>query len=201
MAFTFFFRDSHTLEQLTKKFLPYVQNVKNIKVWDAGCAMGPEPYTFAIIMAEQMGYFTFKRVHIDATDIDETNTFHKIITDAIYPEGELSRIPEDIFKKYFVETENKGFYIVNDLIKNRLKFTKNDLLQLKPIDKNYNIIICKNVLLHFQYEERVGVIKMFHECLAPEGFLTTEQTQPMPDECKHLFQKVANDANIYQKIG
>ena len=40
MAFTFFFRDNHTLEQLVKHLLPTVQGRSNIKIWDAGCAMG-----------------------------------------------------------------------------------------------------------------------------------------------------------------
>ncbi|HPB55993.1 MAG TPA: CheR family methyltransferase, partial [Candidatus Aminicenantes bacterium] len=68
MAFTFFFRDNHTLEQLVKHLLPTVQGRSNIKIWDAGCAMGPEPYTLAILFAEKMGKFAFKNVRIDASD-------------------------------------------------------------------------------------------------------------------------------------
>ena len=60
MAFTFFFRDNHTLEQLVKHLLPIVQGRSNIKIWDAGCAMGPEPYTLAILLAEKMGKFALR---------------------------------------------------------------------------------------------------------------------------------------------
>ncbi len=56
------------------------------------------------------------------------------------------------------------------------------------------------MLLHFQPNERVDVIKMFHSVLVQGGLLTTEQTQNMPDECAHLFEKVCTDANIFRKI-
>jgi len=201
MAFTFFFRDSHTLEQVAKYFLPHVQGYRKIKIWDAGCAMGPEPYTFLIILAERMGYFTFKNVFMDATDIDETGHFGEIVTEGVYPESDLKRIPEDIFKKYFSEyPEKQGHFIIDQNIRHRIKFTTHDLLSFKPVGDQYNLIICKNVLLHFQYEERIKVITMFHSVLEPGGIFTTEQTQQMPVECAHLFKKMASDANVYQKI-
>ncbi len=200
MAFTFFFRDSHSIEQALKYFLPIINGYRRIKIWDAGCAMGPEPYTFAILLAEKMGYFAFKNVEIDASDIDETDTFGKIISAGVYPESELSRIPKEIFEKYFSKNEREGYYRISDNILNRVKFIKSDLLKLKPIGDNYNLIICKNVLLHFQPNERIDVIKMFHSALAPNGLLLTEQTQQVPEEIAHLFNKIAADANVYQKV-
>lgn len=199
MAFTFFFRDQHTLEQVLKYFIPLVSGSQKIKIWDAGCAMGQEPYTFAILLAEKLGYFAFKNVHIDATDIDEGNTFGKIIEQGIYPYNELNRIPENIFKKYFHPTKDPNLFQLDENIRKRVKFTKNNLLDLSPIGWNYNLIICKNVLLHFHPEERVNVIKMFHKTLDTKGLFVTEQTQPMPEECADLFKKIAPDANIFQK--
>ena len=116
MAFTFFFRDSHTLEQVVKYFLPSISGLRKVKIWDAGCANGPEPYTFAIILAESMGYFAFKNVQLDASDIDETDTFGNIIREGIYPEADLKRIPPDIFKKYFHEL----VYTYHDIGFNRI---------------------------------------------------------------------------------
>lgn len=200
MAFTFFFRDSHSIEQALKYFIPMVNGYRKIKVWDAGCAMGPEPYTFAIMLAEKMGYFAFKNVEIDATDIDETHTFEKIISEGVYPESELSRIPKEIFDKYFLKNEREGYYKISDIILNRVKFKQHNLLDLKPIGDNYHLIICKNILLHFQLNERINVVKMFHSSLATNGLLLTEQTQQVPEEISHLFNKIAPDANVYQKV-
>lgn len=200
MAFTFFFRDRHTLEQLTKQMAPRVEGYDKIKVWDAGCAMGPEPYTFGIIMAEYFGNQEYKKIYIDATDIDETSNFKETVENGIYPLSDLSRMPENILEKYFSNYDGDKKYKINDLILNSVKFAKHDLLTLNPYDNKYNVILCKNVLLHFQYEERVNVYKMFHNVLEPKGLLCTEQTQPLPKEVSHLFKKIVTDANIFEKV-
>lgn len=201
MAFTFFFRDRHTLEQLTNNLIPLTDGLARIKIWDAGCAMGPEPYTFAIILAEALGHDKFKKVTLVASDIDETSNFKEIITDAVYPLSELSRMPENILENYFHKFDENGKFKLNDIIRNSLTFHQHDLLTLKPIDTNFHAIICKNVLLHFQPAERIEVMKMFHSVLVTGGLFTTEQTQAMPDECSNLFEKICTDANVYRKIG
>lgn len=199
MAFTFFFRDKHTLELLTKKMQPKVDGYRKIKVWDAGCAMGPEPYTFGIIMADILGHDKYKKALIHATDIDESSHFGETVTNGIYPYSDLSRMPENVLEKYFNPIGDKKYKII-DLIKNSVSFTRHDLLTLKPIDDRFNAILCKNVLLHFQPQQRIDVIKMFHRVLVPGGLFATEQTQQMPKECDGLFKKITTDANIYEKI-
>ncbi|HOD42580.1 MAG TPA: CheR family methyltransferase [Candidatus Wallbacteria bacterium] len=200
MAFTFFFRDLHTIELTVKHLLPFISGRNKVRIWDAGCAMGPEPYTVAIVLAENMGRFAFRNILFDATDIDESNTFEKIVTEGIYPEDELKRIPADIFEKYFKPADKPGFFMIDEAIRSRMQFKKHNLLSLKPVGEDYSLIICKNVLLHFQPEERVKVIKMFYDSLAPGGYFITEQTQKMPEELAHLFQKVVDDAQLFKKI-
>lgn len=201
MAFTFFFRDSHTLERAADYLLPDIGDDGKLKVWNAGCAMGPETYTFAIILAERMNQHAFSKVVIEASDIDETENFGKILTEGYYPESDLKRLPEGILEKYFQNSERQGYYRIIDKVRNRVNFRKHDLLSLQPFGNHYNFIICKNVLLHFQPEQRIEVIKMFHSVLVPGGLLTTEQTQNMPDECAHLYTSLATDAHVYRKIG
>jgi chemotaxis protein methyltransferase CheR len=200
MAFTFFFRDRHTLELLAKLTKDYTNGFGKIKVWDAGSAMGPEPYTFAMILSETLGENDFRKVQIISSDIDEMDKYGNIINEAIYPKNELERMPDEIFEKYFEPTSNEHLFKIIKPITNSMSFIKHDLLTLKPFETNFHVIICKNVLLHFQYEQRIEVMKMFHKCLEPGAFLVTEQTQQMPPECSHLFEKAVPDANIYRKI-
>lgn len=200
MAFTFFFRDAHVLDLVIKHVVPYVTGFSKIKIWDAGCAMGPEPYTLSIFFAENMGKFSFRNLKIDATDVDESSHFGEIIEAGIYPEDELKRIPEDIFAKYFVKAEPAGFYRLTDDIKASVKFQQHNLLSLKPIGEGFHLILCKNVLLHFQQSERIEVIRMFHKALAPGGYFATEQTQKLPQELSHMFEQVVSDGQLFKKI-
>lgn len=201
MAFTFFFRDTHTLDHAAKVLTPDVAGRSRIRVWDAGCAMGPEPYTLAIILAEMMGNFSFKNLQILATDIDETDTFGKIIKEAVYSKEETERIPVNILEKYFEKvTEKTGYHKVTDVIRDRISFQKHDLLTLSPIGEGFSLIVCKNVLLHFQPAERIEVIKMFHRSLSANGLFVSENTQKMPEELKGHFQQVVTDAQLYRKL-
>ncbi|MBF0545024.1 MAG: chemotaxis protein CheR [Candidatus Riflebacteria bacterium] len=199
MAFTFFFRDLHTIELMVNHVLPTIAGRSVVRIWDAGCAMGPELYTIAIVFSEKMGYFGFKNLKIDATDLDENNTFGSIVTAGVYPAEELSRIPREIFKKYFEPEGTPGQFRIIESLRNRINFRKHDLLSLNPIGSEYSLIVCKNVLLHFTHEERINVIKMYYDSLAPGGYFAMEQTQTLPSELSSLFEKVVSDAQLFKK--
>lgn len=200
MAFTFFFRDMSILDLIGQHVVPAVSGFTRVRVWDAGCAMGPEPYSLAIVIAERMGHFMFRNVRIDATDIDEQDQFGKIIIAGIYPEEPLKRIPQDLFARYFEPADEPGQYRVVQMVRDRIHFQKHDLLSMTPIGSSYHLIMCKNVLLHFQQQERAAVIRMFHAALAPGGFFATEQTQKLPDEVAGMFEQVSPEGQLFRKL-
>lgn len=202
MAFTFFFRDLPVLEYAVENTLKLALGRLRIKVWDAGCALGQEPYTLAILFAERMGEMGFNTLYLDATDYDEENNFGNIVKAGEYKSEELQRIPAEIFAKYFELVPDKpDYHKVIDRIRNRVFFRYNDLLQLQPVGSDYSLIVCKNVLLHFSYEQRIEVLRMYHRSLAPGGFFATENTQKIPHEIAHMFEQVAPDAQLFRKVG
>jgi len=202
MAFTFFFRDLPVLEYAVERTLQLALGRLRIKVWDAGCALGQEPYTLAILFAERMGDMGFNTLYLDATDYDSENNFGDIVTAGEYKSEELQRIPADIFAKYFEEVPGKsGYHRVINRIRSRVFFKYNDLLDLQPVGSDYSLIVCKNVLLHFSYEQRIEVLKMYHRSLAPGGYFATENTQKIPTEISHLFEPVTPDAQLFRKVG
>lgn len=201
MAFTFFMRDQPTLEHAADHMIPYASGRSRIKIWDAGCALGQETYTIAMIFAEKMNHFGFKNLRIDATDYDSANNFGDIVTAAVYSAEELQRTPAALVNKYFEPAEKPGYLRVIEQLRNRVFFHYHNLLSLKPIGSDYFLVVCKNVMLHFQYPERVEVFKMFHKVLAPGGYLATENTQKLPQEVAHLFTQVVPDAQVFKKVG
>ena len=200
MAFTYFFRDMQTLDTIKDFALPYLKTCQHIKIWDAGCAMGPEPYSLAIILRENMTYRNFKNVEIISSDIDGSDLIEKVIAEGSYPRTEVQRIPELILNKYFIPNSDKTSYTILSEIRNSVKFMKHDLLTLVPVEKDVGLIVCKNVLLHFTQEERIKVFKMFYDALSEGGFLATEQTQKLPEEVKYLFEPVVSNAQVFRKL-
>lgn len=200
MAFTYFFRDFQTLELICKHSLPVLKSKRYIDIWDAGCAMGPEPYTIAIMLRERMSHMYFRNVRIKATDIDSSNLFGKIIDDGLYSWEQVERIPKEFFEKHFTYEENEDQYRINEDIRKVVSFQKHDLTTLIPVGEDFGVILCKNVLLHLSEQQRVDVIRMFHKSLMEGGYLATEQTQKLPDEVKYLFEPVVSNAKLFRKI-
>lgn len=201
MALTSFFRDLPVLEYAVDATLALAMGRMRIKIWDAGCALGQEPYTVAILFAERLGA-TFDRLCIDATDYDEENRFGDVVAAGEYTTEETRPVPGDVLAKYFEDVPGRpGYHRVIDRVRRKLFFSYHDLLSLRPVGSDYSLIVCKNVLLHFSYQQRIEVLRMYHRSLAPGGYLATENTQKMPAEIAQLFEQVTSNAQLFRKVG
>lgn len=198
MAFSFFFRDLPTLEAAVNYTHAQCVGQSRIRIWDAGCAMGYELFTLAMLLAEKFGHFGYRNLTIYATDIEEE--FGQIINKAEYPYGDIDRIPDYFRNKYFEPANGSDKFCISGHLRSQIQFSHHDLLKLSPISEGLNLIVCKNVLLHFQPDERIEVLKMFHRSLAPGGILANENTQKMPDELKGYFEQLCNDSQVYRKL-
>jgi chemotaxis protein methyltransferase CheR len=199
MAFTFLFRDLHTLELAVQHVVPCFLGRRRASVWDAGCATGPEAHTLAILLSEKMSLFGLRNLRIEATDLDETRQFEGIVREASYPNSEVERIPAHLREKYF-EAAGADRMRVTESIRDLVHFRQHDLLSLEPIGEGFSLIVCKNVLLHFTPRQRVEVIRMFHRALDSGGYLVMEQTQKLAPGTEELFQQVVPDAQLFTKI-
>jgi chemotaxis protein methyltransferase CheR len=200
LAFTFFFRDQHILERVVEHSLPAFAGRNHPRIWDAGVAQGQEPYTMAILFAERMGHFAFNNLRIEATDVESTGQFAHTVEAAMYPLDELSRLPSGILEKYFEAEGESGRFRLIEKVRRRVAYRWHDLLSFQEIGLGYSLVICKNVLLHFQPPERIEVLRMFHRALGPGGLFATEQTQEMPAELGRLFERVIPDGQLFRKV-
>lgn len=198
MAFTFFFRDQALLERVVEYLAPELAGRSRPRIWDAGAAMGQEPFTLAIMLAERLGYFNYNNLRIDATDVEPS--FARFFEEAVYENNELTRLPPGICEKYFEPGADSGRLRLIETVRSRVVFQHHDLLSFQEIGHGYSLVLCKNVLLHFSPQQRVEVIRMFHRALAPGGYFATEQTQEMPLEVARLFERVVPNAQLFRKV-
>jgi len=200
VAFTYFFRDRQTLELIVEEVLPTLRGYRYIRIWDAGCAHGPEAYSLAMLLRENMTHFLFRNVRICATDIDASGQFGDIIAEGVYPERELKRIPEAMRVKYFQPAEIPGYMRLCEQVRRSVGFMRHNLLSLRPPRRDFRLIVCKNVLLHFSPQHRVEVLRMFYDSLAEGGYLVTEHTQKLPRQVDRLFERVTCKAQVFRKL-
>jgi chemotaxis protein methyltransferase CheR len=200
MAFTFFFRDLDAIKLIPEYVLSNISEKKTVKIWDAGCAYGSETYSILIHLNEMLDEEQFKKIKIFASDIDNSNIFKKIVEEGTYKKNQISSVPSDILKKYFEQdTENPDVYIISKNLREKVCYQKNDLLSLNAIGHDFDLIICKHVLQHFNNKEQVDVIKMFYNSLGDAGFLLCEYSQELPEYLNKHFIQVLPAKKLYRK--
>ena len=96
-----------------------------------GCAMGQEPYTLCMMLADNLGRFAFNNLTIHATDMDDQDTFGPIVTSGVYAKGELERMPAKAVETYFEPAGTPEHLRVVDRIRSRLLFQKHNLLSCR----------------------------------------------------------------------
>lgn len=200
MAFTYFFRDLQSLKLVRDHLVDFATGLRKIRIWDAGCATGEEPYTFAILMAEGLTEELFDKMMVYATDYERE--FAEIVREGVYLREQIDRVPPELAARYFDDFDDEpGKVIIKEKIRDKVEFDFHDLTTLTPIQTGVSLIICKNVLLHFSPETRVRVLRMFYQALLPGGMLLMEHTQKLPEQLGQLFTLVTPRAQLVRKKG
>ena len=201
MAFTFFFRDQRVLDSIVR-VVPGIPGRSDIRVWDAGCASGEEAYSLAMLLFESLLPSACDRLRIDATDIEENSQFAVTIATGTYASGLLKGSPhQDLLARYSVPAAREGFVEFGAELRKCIFYQRHDLLSLRPIGNNFSLVVCKNVLLHLTYEQRVKVIEMFYAALSPGGYLALDEFQELPFEVSPLFERGLADGKLCRKAG
>ncbi|MCL6589922.1 MAG: protein-glutamate O-methyltransferase CheR [Firmicutes bacterium] len=186
-----FYRNPERYAELHQYVLPeLLRKSERLKIWSAGCSNGAEPYSVAIIANELRAR---ERVQIIATDIDKE--ILKRAREGVYTYNDLKNLPPEFIRKYF-NCQNDLYYFHEDL-KKIVEFRFQDLL-LDEFETNWDLIICRNVVIYFTEEAKKKLYKRFNNSLKPGGYLLVGGTEPILDYRNYHFTNPFNC--IYQKL-
>ncbi|TYR82588.1 protein-glutamate O-methyltransferase CheR [Priestia megaterium] len=186
-----FYRNSKRWSVLEQKILPkIVKDKQTLKVWSAACSTGEEPYTLAMVLS---AFYPLSQINIVATDLDR-----QVIEKAkigLYSERSLQEVPVSIKEKYF---KKEGmFYKVNEEIKNTVTFKEHNLLA-DPFDQNFDLIVCRNVLIYFTEEAKQHLYQKFSEALTKNGIFFVGSTEQVFNPQRYGLE--AEDTFFYRKV-
>lgn len=203
MAYTSFFRDTDALNAIGDLVIPAVAHWRSIRVWDAGCATGEEPFTLAMVFASRLRPFPFRNLDILATDYEESSyaQFGGQIASARYSRKDIFWVPQEQRDQYFEPTEDPEVFQLTSDLRERVRYLQHDLLTLVAPETGQALIVCKNVLMHFSPENQIRVLEMFHDALVPGGYLALDGAQAMPEAFAGRFPRVAPGLPLFQKPG
>ena len=203
-----FFRDTLTFEYITDRILPAIVYEKKgsidhaLRIWSAGCSMGEESYSIAILINEFFEKETLKLdVSIFATDID--GKILKKAQKAVYTFDSIKNVKYGLLKKYFVSGEN-SFQLISE-IRDLVSFSSYDILDRKTyappesVFGGFDMVFCRNVLIYFNMEYQDLIFDKLYRSLAQHGYLVLGEAEIPSVKYKKRFKKVNEYCHIYQK--
>lgn len=185
-----FFRNRQRWDVLEQKIMPrLLKRNKQIKIWSAACSTGEEPYSLSIMMRNLTAPSQFS---ILATDLDSS-----ILARAdkgFYPERALKEVLKEHVDIYFTK-EELGYTVKPDL-KNQISFKKHNLLNDKYA-ADFDLIVCRNVMIYFTDEAKSSIYHNFSSSLVPGGVLFVGSTEQIFTPGKYGLEQ--EDTFFYRK--
>jgi len=198
---TSMFRDPSFYAAFRETVVPALRTYPFTRLWCAGCSTGEEVYSLAILLHEEGVY---ERTRIYATDINEN------VLDAaragVFPLDRMRQYTENYirgggkreFSEYYVAAY-EGARFSRSLTEN-VVFAQHNLAMDRAFNQ-FNVIVCRNVLIYFDKSLQEHVHKLFYESLEMFGMLAlghkesvaftrqAERYEPL-DDIERIYRKI-----------
>jgi len=174
---TKFFREAHHFEHFRAHVAaPFAHQGRaavreRLRVWSAGCSSGEEPYTIAIVLAQEIRNFAGHDVRILATDIDTD-----VLTKAARGEFAVSTIDEvpRAYHGFFCQRtgdEAAAKVVMDENVRSLITFRRLNLMDPWPFRGLFDAIFCRNVMIYFDAPTKSRLVERFTQQLKPGGWL------------------------------
>jgi chemotaxis methyl-accepting protein methylase len=198
---TRFYRNAETWSLIRRVLLPELLGGPRgeLRAWSAGCASGEEPYTLVVLAADYLDREgrgdELARVTVDATDIDRVS-LERARAGCYRSEG-LAELPADLAERYF-EAAGPCRRVV-ERARRRVLVRHLDLSTEPPPRLEYNLILCRNVVIYFDRAVQERVFQIFAGALAPGGFLVLGKVETLFGPARDRLTLVDPRERIYRR--
>ena len=164
---TSFFREPHHFQMLAEH-LRTIRNQREITLWCSAVSSGEEAYSMAMTARDALGG-SGPSVSIIASDIDT----HVLETAraGIYPQDRVDKLDPELVRRHFVRN-NDGKVQVRRELRDMIVFRQINLLHDGwPIRPPLDAIFCRNVMIYFDKQTQLKILKKFVPLLHDNGLL------------------------------
>jgi chemotaxis protein methyltransferase CheR len=196
---TSFFRDGKPFQHLKSDILTRLiearAETKKLRIWSAACSTGQEAYSIAMTLNEMGDKLAGWSIEILGTDIAD-HVLQKARSGE-YNNFEIQRgLPMPMTVKYF--TQKNGQWVIKDELRRRTDFKKFNLLENPARLGVFDIIFCRNVLIYFNQETKLQVLKNIRSVMAADGMLLLGSCENVLSD-KSGFRPVENMHGCYMR--
>ncbi len=194
------FRDPSFFLAIRKKVLPALAHHQKIRLWHAGCSTGEEVYSIATLLHETN---LLERSVIHGTDLN--SDVLKKAKSGVYSDKNIQEHTanyqrsggEGNFSDYYKSAY--GNTVFKESFREKMVFSEHNLVTDGSFGE-FNLVMCRNVLIYFQKPLQSRVIRIFKESLAPGGFLCLGSKESLMFAADHdAFEEVDASQKIYRK--
>jgi chemotaxis protein methyltransferase CheR len=199
---TSMFRDPTFYLAFREKVVPLLRTYPFTRIWCAGCSTGEEVYSLAIVLEEEGLY---DRTRIYATDINET-----VLATAkagIFPLDKMQQYTQNYirgggrhdFSRYYVAAYEAAQF--SSALTENVVFAQHNLAMDRAFNE-FNVIVCRNVMIYFDKPLQDRVHELFYESLERFGVLALGHKESLAftlladryeelDPAERVYRKVA----------
>jgi chemotaxis protein methyltransferase CheR len=198
---TSMFRDPSFYVCFRNEVIPLLKTYPFIRIWHAGCSTGEEAYSMAILLEEEGLYH---RSCIYATDTNE-----KVLQKAkngIFPlhlMQEYTRLyvkagGKRSFSEYYTAAYENAIF--RNALRKNIVFAQHNLATDSSFNE-FNVILCRNVLIYFDHVLQHRVHKLFYHSLCNFGIFALGRQETIRfspyEEC---YQELVKGEKLYRRV-
>ena len=198
---TAMYRDPGFYQTFREHVVPLLRTYPFIRIWHAGCSTGEEVYSMAILLREEGLY---DRARIYATDINEVVL--QRAKAGIFPLERMQEYTDNYMraggKRSFSEyyTAKYGGALFDQSLTKNVVFSQHNLVTDRSFSE-FNVILCRNVLIYFDKTLQAKVHGLFYDSLSMFGVLVLGSKETLRlmshEDC---YQQIAPPEKIFRKV-
>lgn len=191
---TYFFREPKHFAFLEKQILPQWPLGRNLRVWSAAASTGEEAYSIAMLLDDMLGTRPWE---VFGSDI--SSRVLQVARQGLYQQYRIEGIPGEFLRKYCLKgvAEHEGSLLIDSSLRKKVRFSELNLNRPLGDIGRFDIIFLRNVLIYFDLETKIQIIKQLVDKMQPDGYLFIGHSETL----KGVHTGVASVIpTVYRKI-
>ncbi|MBF2075052.1 MAG: protein-glutamate O-methyltransferase CheR [Synechococcales cyanobacterium C42_A2020_086] len=198
---TSMFRDPSFFLAFRQKVVPLLRTYPYIRIWHAGCSAGQEVYSMAILLQEEGLY---NRCRIYATDSNELvlakaqSGIYPLELMQDYTQLYLKAGGRRSFSEYYTAAYDSAIFRAS--LKENIIFSQHNLATDRSFNE-FNVILCRNVLIYFDPILQRRVHQLFYESLCTFGILGLGRQESLRlSPYEKQYEVLAKGEKLYRRL-
>ena len=198
---TSMFRDPSFYVTFRNLVLPTLRTYPFIRIWHAGCSTGEEVYSMAILLEEEGIYH---RCRIYATDTNEKalqsarSGIFSLSAMQQYTQQYLKAGGKKSFSQYYTAAYESAIF--RSSLRDNVVFSQHNLVTDGSFNE-FNVILCRNVLIYFDRTLQDRVHELFYQSLCSFGILALGRQETLRFTTKSdCYEELSKSDKIYRRL-